>query len=260
MIDETKINLDLGNKKFGSGKIGSGKKIFATKKVNKSYAIIIGIVAIFILMVVYIFNLEDTTQQQTASNSKTVAKTENQFDMKKIEAVSEDTKAATPPPPPPPANDFANQFDMNKIEQAHQEALKKEQSLNQVQTQAQEEVKPDTRVQELVENSILNENIDLKNQIEKLKKDIRDLKGAKSFENSPKAQEKKEEPINEVVNSDEMKKYLNSIKDSITLKGDKFFFDGINYYIGDSIKTYKIKDIQKNSIRFCDDWCYSLIY
>ena len=108
---------------------------------------------------------------------------------------------------------------------------------------------------------IEDENLDLKNQIEKLKKEIRDLKAQSSLNKSdtPKSNNENEVDKNK-ISSDDMKNYLNSIKGNIKLRGDNFNFDGRNYYIGDKIKNYQIRDIQKSSIRFCDDWCYTLIF
>ena len=253
MIDETKINLDLGNKKFGSGKTGSGKKIFATKKVNKSYVVVLGIVALFVLMVIYIFNLEDTTKinDDVNSNNKEVV---NQFDMSKIEAAQTNTQAL--PTPIPQSN--VNQFDMSKIEAAQNTELAK---VEQAQAEIMQKVEVENSFKAADLKIIEDENLDLKNQIEKLKKEIRDLKAQSSLNKSdtPKSNNENEVDKNK-ISSDDMKNYLNSIKGNIKLRGDNFNFDGKNYYIGDKIKTYQIRDIQKSSIRFCDDWCYTLIF
>ena len=252
MIDETKINLDLGNKKFGSGKTGSGKKIFATKKVNKSYVVVLGIVALFVLMVIYIFNLEDTTKiNDVNSNNKEVV---NQFDMSKIEAAQTNTQAL--PTPIPQSN--VNQFDMSKIEAAQNTELAK---VEQAQAEIMQKVEVENSFKAADLKIIEDENLDLKNQIEKLKKEIRDLKAQSSLNKSdtPKSNNENEVDKNK-ISSDDMKNYLNSIKGNIKLRGDNFNFDGKNYYIGDKIKTYQIRDIQKSSIRFCDDWCYTLIF
>ena len=252
MIDETKINLDLGNKKFGSGKTGSGKKIFATKKVNKSYVVVLGIVALFVLMVIYIFNLEDTTKiNDVNSNNKEVV---NQFDMSKIEAAQTNTQAL--PTPIPQSN--VNQFDMSKIEAAQNTELAK---VEQAQAEIMQKVEAENSFKAADLKIIEDENLDLKNQIEKLKKEIRDLKAQSSLNKSdtPKSNNENEVDKNK-ISSDDMKNYLNSIKGNIKLRGDNFNFDGKNYYIGDKIKTYQIRDIQKSSIRFCDDWCYTLIF
>lgn len=220
MIDETKINIDFGKKS------SSSKKMFSTpKKVNKSYVVVGGIVTLFVLMVIYIFNLEDTTKiNDVNSNNKEVV---NQFDMSKIEA--------------------AQNTELAKVEQAQAEIMQKV------------EVENSFKAADL--KIIEDENLDLKNQIEKLKKEIRDLKAQSSLNKSdtPKSNNENEVDKNK-ISSDDMKNYLNSIKGNIKLRGDNFNFDGKNYYIGDKIKTYQIRDIQKSSIRFCDDWCYTLIF
>ena len=230
MIDETKINLDLGNKKFGSGKIGSGKKIFATKKVNKSYVVVGGIVTLFVLMVIYIFNLEDTTKikDETAQTS-TQTQAINQFDMSKIEA--------------------AQNTELEKVEQAQADILKRDEVSN--------------SFKEADLKALEDEKNELKNEVEKLKREIRDLKTQNSINktgNNGETLKSKNENDTNKISSDDMKTYLSSIKNSIKLRGDNFNFDGRNYYIGDKIKSYQVRDIQKNSIRFCDDWCYTLIF
>ena len=224
MIDETKINIDFGKKS------SSSKKMFSTpKKVNKSYVVVGGIVTLFVLMVIYIFNLEDTTKiNDVNSNNKEVV---NQFDMSKIEA--------------------AQNTELAKVEQAQAEIMQK--------------VEAENSFKEADLKIIEDENLDLKNQIEKLKKEIRDLKAQSSLNktinnsDTPKSNNENEIDKNK-ISSDDMKNYLNSIKGNIKLRGDNFNFDGRNYYIGDKIKNYQIRDIQKSSIRFCDDWCYTLIF
>ena len=224
MIDETKINIDFGKKS------SSSKKMFSTpKKVNKSYVVVGGIVTLFVLMVIYIFNLEDTTKiNDVNSNNKEVV---NQFDMSKIEA--------------------AQNTELAKVEQAQAEIMQK--------------VEAENSFKEADLKIIEDENLDLKNQIEKLKKEIRDLKAKSSLNktinnsDTPKSNNENEIDKNK-ISSDDMKNYLNSIKGNIKLRGDNFNFDGRNYYIGDKIKNYQIRDIQKSSIRFCDDWCYTLIF
>ena len=140
MIDETKINIDFGKKS------SSSKKMFSTpKKVNKSYVVVGGIVTLFVLMVIYIFNLEDTTKiNDVNSNNKEVV---NQFDMSKIEA--------------------AQNTELAKVEQAQAEIMQK--------------VEAENSFKEADLKIIEDENLDLKNQIEKLKKEIRDLKAQSSL-------------------------------------------------------------------------------
>lgn len=224
MIDETKINLDLGNKKFGSGKTGSGKKIFATKKVNKSYVVVFGTIAIFILMIIYIFNLESEDE----INNKIASQ-----------------------------NQVENQFDMSKIEAENQK------SLNSSEPQKIDEVKEAREYATNIDddNLVVAENINLKNQIEFLKQEIRDLKTQitnKNAKNNYTQKDKSEDDTNKAT--DDMKDYLTSIKSNIKINTDSFHFEGKNFYIGDKIKTYQIRDIKKNSIRFCDQWCYTLIF
>ncbi len=247
MIDETKINIDFGKKS------SSSKKMFSTpKKVNKSYVVVGGIVTLFVLMVIYIFNLEDTTKiNDVNSNNKEVV---NQFDMSKIEAAQTNTQAL--PTPIPQSN--VNQFDMSKIEAAQNTELAK---VEQAQAEIMQKVEVENSFKAADLKIIEDENLDLKNQIEKLKKEIRDLKAQSSLNKSdtPKSNNENEVDKNK-ISSDDMKNYLNSIKGNIKLRGDNFNFDGKNYYIGDKIKTYQIRDIQKSSIRFCDDWCYTLIF
>ena len=247
MIDETKINIDFGKKS------SSSKKMFSTpKKVNKSYVVVGGIVTLFVLMVIYIFNLEDTTKiNDVNSNNKEVV---NQFDMSKIEAAQTNTQAL--PTPIPQSN--VNQFDMSKIEAAQNTELAK---VEQAQAEIMQKVEAENSFKEADLKIIEDENLDLKNQIEKLKKEIRDLKAQSSLNKSdtPKSNNENEVDKNK-ISSDDMKNYLNSIKGNIKLRGDNFNFDGRNYYIGDKIKNYQIRDIQKSSIRFCDDWCYTLIF
>ncbi len=251
MIDETKINIDFGKKS------SSSKKMFSTpKKVNKSYVVVGGIVTLFVLMVIYIFNLEDTTKiNDVNSNNKEVV---NQFDMSKIEAAQTNTQAL--PTPIPQSN--VNQFDMSKIEAAQNTELAK---VEQAQAEIMQKVEVENSFKAADLKIIEDENLDLKNQIEKLKKEIRDLKAQSSLNktinnsDTPKSNNENEIDKNK-ISSDDMKNYLNSIKGNIKLRGDNFNFDGRNYYIGDKIKNYQIRDIQKSSIRFCDDWCYTLIF
>ncbi len=246
MIDETKINIDFGKKK------NSSKKMFTPKKLNKSYVVVAGIITLFVLMVIYIFNLEDTTKiNDVNSNNKEVV---NQFDMSKIEAAQTNTQAL--PTPIPQSN--VNQFDMSKIEAAQNTELAK---VEQAQAEIMQKVEVENSFKAADLKIIEDENLDLKNQIEKLKKEIRDLKAQSSLNKSdtPKSNNENEVDKNK-ISSDDMKNYLNSIKGNIKLRGDNFNFDGKNYYIGDKIKTYQIRDIQKSSIRFCDDWCYTLIF
>jgi len=227
-FEYTKI-IGLENIDFGK-KSSSSKKMFSTpKKVNKSYVVVGGIVTLFVLMVIYIFNLEDTTKiNDVNSNNKEVV---NQFDMSKIEA--------------------AQNTELAKVEQAQAEIMQK--------------VEAENSFKEADLKIIEDENLDLKNQIEKLKKEIRDLKAQSSLNktinnsDTPKSNNENEIDKNK-ISSDDMKNYLNSIKGNIKLRGDNFNFDGRNYYIGDKIKNYQIRDIQKSSIRFCDDWCYTLIF
>ncbi len=226
MIDETKINIDFGKKS------SSSKKMFSTpKKVNKSYVVVGGIVTLFVLMVIYIFNLEDTTKikDETAQTS-TQTQAINQFDMSKIEAAQNNTELA-------------------KIEQAQADILKRDEVSN--------------SFKEADLKALEDEKNELKNEVEKLKREIRDLKTQNSINktgNNGETLKSKNENDTNKISSDDMKTYLSSIKNSIKLRGDNFNFDGRNYYIGDKIKSYQVRDIQKNSIRFCDDWCYTLIF
>lgn len=245
MIDEKKINIDFGNKK------NSNKKMFIPKKLNKSYVVVLGIVTLFILMVIYIFNLEDTTKNNSDVNNK--SEVTNQFDMRKIEAVQTNTQAL-----PTPIQQFQqsneNQFDMRKIEAAQNTELAKVEKA-QAEILKRDETENSLKVADL--KALEDENIELKNEIENLKNEIIDLKAQKSLS--------KTKTINTIDTNkinDDMESYLTSIKKNIKRRGDNFNFEQKNYYIGDKLKTYQVRDIQKNKIRFCndDDLCYTLIF
>ena len=167
-----------------------------------------------------------------------------------------------------------SQFDTNKINQIEaqkeksilikevREDIKKEQEENK-----QNVSQFDTNKINQIENKqtdnfkeIKNDNLEvleLKNKIDELEKEIRYLKYS---QNKPQAQElHQDKKDQEQIIKDEMKKYLKSINNSITIRDNYFSYDDKNYYIGDVLNNYKVKDIRKNDIRFCNsNWCYTL--
>jgi DNA repair exonuclease SbcCD ATPase subunit len=226
-IDETKIdNTPVKKEK---------------KPLDKNIIILISLVVGFLLVIAFIFNLEDDNQVQIKEQPKQEmninAVKENQTKDKKqlrpdlIDVVSD-------------KKDYGEtQFDTNKIQEL-------------------EAVKPDIKNDSLENPNLKTEIDELKKRIAELEKENLYLKYSQDkLQNKSQAQElhQEQKKDQEQTIKDEMKKYLTSIKKSINIKDNYFSFDGKNYYIGDNLKNYKIKDIRKNHIRFCNsNWCYTL--
>lgn len=245
--------IDLTNK-IDSSQISmpvKEKKQKQKKPVDKnSIAILVGIVVIFILVIVYIFNIGNKVEEPTIKAPVPVKKeqlnpvVENQMDIEKIEAVVSSLQEQEEKNPV-----VENQMDMEKVSELAS-ADEDEYSI------------PVQNISD--ENSHLDlvaENRMLKSQISILEAELRAIKVNNAFSNSEK---KSNETSNSNKLSDEprMKKFINSVKERMIIKDGYFVLDDRNYYIGDMIDgLYEVRDIRKNSVRFCDvDWCYSVLF
>jgi len=103
------------------------------------------------------------------------------------------------------------------------------------------------------------EILKLKKQISSFKNSIKELE-----EKNKVLQQKSNKSINltnkeETTNRDKMKDYLIGLKDNIKMEDNYFRLNGKNYYIGDEVNSYIVRDIRFNDIRFCGKkWCYTL--
>lgn len=207
--------------KIDEDKIVNNKPIKKGFKVDKTIIIGIAVIAAFILLILYIFNLDDTDTKAKIQEPK---KELHQEQQKPI-----------------------NQFDTSKIKQIQETQAVQEQ--NQTQAVNESPVNLDNQVIESLRKTIKEQEL----QIKTLKAENQILKTA-----FPKKDVSAQaEP--EQNTKDDMKKTLLNLKRDITLKNNFFSFMNKNYYIGDKLNGYKIKDITKNDIRFCNsDWCYTL--
>jgi len=240
-------NIDLG--------INNKSK---NKKLSKQTVLLIGVVVLFILTIVFVFNLEDKTKINDVNsvNNNSTKMNDNQIDTNKINAIAafkEAAKTSSVEQTKPPLQvqtqeqEQSNQIDTNKINAAENQIIN---------TQAQEQEQYPT----LAETDFLvEENRALKMRIDNLEKENQNLRMQKiNTKNQVKNEDKNSKNEDKNIQN-EMKTYLNSIKSEIRLKGSNFHFAGKNYYVGDKINGYEIRDIQKNNIRTCNqDWCYTL--
>lgn len=228
------------------------------KKLDKSVVIVISTIVMFFLVIVYIFNLEDPATQTTVNDNSKINEV-SQFDVKKISEAQNSQVVATPPPLTPEntnlENKEENQFDFNKISSLQQDEISNQ---NISETQDVKYPKDDF-------NSILLENNDLKEKVERLEREIRELKYShrnitdKTNINTNKTIDEKVSNSETTV-TDSMKDYLTGVKNDIQIKGDYFHLQGKNYYLGDKLNGYDVREIKKSSIRFCSNWCYTLIF
>lgn len=229
-------NIDLG--------INNKSK---NKKLSKQTVLLIGVVVLFILTIVFVFNLEDETKINDVNNANnsTIKNNEvSKFDTNKINAVATAEQIKTPLPIQTQEQEQNSKFDMNKINAAQNQA-------NNVQAEENQNIKV---LEEF--NSTLEENQDLKARIEFLERENQNLRMQKTEKNQSNQSKDEDKNI-----QNEMKIYLNKIKSEIRVNGHSFHFAGKNYYVGDKIDNYEIRDIQKSNIRTCNkDWCYTLFF
>lgn len=231
-------NIDLG--------INNKSK---NKKLSKQTVLLIGVVVLFILTIVFVFNLEDETKINDVNNANnsTIKNNEvSKFDTNKINAVATAEQIKTPLPiqTQEQEQEQNSKFDMDKINAAQNQA-------NSVQAEENQNIKV---LEEF--NSTLEENQDLKARIEFLERENQNLRMQKTEKNQSNQSKDEDKNI-----QNEMKIYLNKIKSEIKVNGHSFHFAGKNYYVGDKIDNYEIRDIQKSNIRTCNkDWCYTLFF
>jgi uncharacterized small protein (DUF1192 family) len=210
------------------------------KPLDKNVILLVSLVVIFFLAIAFIFNLEDDTQVQMKEENK---QNISQFDTNKINQIKEQKEKAT--------------LIKEVREDIKKEREENKQNISQFDTNKIEEIenKQTDKEQEIKNDNL--EVLELKNKIAELEKEIRYLKYS---QNKPQAQElHQDKKDQEQIIKDEMKKYLKSINNFITIRDYYFSYDGKNYYIGDVLNNYKVKDIRKNDIRFCNsNWCYTL--
>lgn len=213
------------------------------KKMNKSSVMVISFIAIFILIILFIFNLEEPNNQNSIDNSN--FNEVSQFDMAKINNVQSNSVEVQQQEENQNFLLQNNGFDTNKINSFQNE---------------QEEVHQQVDMSNFQEyKKILLEYEELKAKNEELERELRELRFS-SANNPDKKISNSEEKSNISTSGNEMKDYLTTIKNEIQIKNDYFHFDGKNYYTGDKLNSYEIRDIKKNSIRFCSSWCYTLIF
>ena len=211
------------------------------KTLDKNVILLVSLIVVFFLVMAFIFNLEDDTQVQMQEENK---QNISQFDTNKIEQIKEQEEKAT--------------LIKEVREDIKKEQEEKKQTISQFDTNKIAELESkqidDTQVQIKNDNLVV---LDLKNKIAELEKEIRYLKYS---QNKPQAQELHLDKKDQEQNiKDEMKKYLKGINKLINIRDSYFSYDGKNYYIGDVLNNYKIRDIRKNDIRFCNsNWCYTL--
>ncbi len=230
------------------------------KKLDKSVVIVISTIVMFFLVIVYIFNLEDPATQNTVNDNSKINEV-SQFDVKKISEAQNNQVVATPPPLTPEntnlENKEENQFDFNKISSLQQDEITNP-NLSEIQ-----DIKYSKEITDF--NSLNSENDELKQKVERLEREIRELKYShrnitdKTNINTNKTIDEKSSNSETTV-TDTMKEYLTGVKNDIQIKGDYFHLQGKNYYLGDKLNGYDVREIKKSSIRFCSNWCYTLIF
>ncbi len=227
------------------------------KKIDKSIVIVVSVVLMFFLVIVYIFNLEDPTSQTIDDNSK--ISEVSQFDVSKINE-AQNNKVLAPPPLTAEntnlENQEQNQFDFNKIN-----SLQHDESSNQNLSETQN-IKKEIDDLSTFSPTFDAENDELKQKVERLEREIIELKYSNRNINTDKAAKTIDIKVSnsETTVTDIMKDYLTGVKNDIQIKGDYFHLQGKNYYVGDKLNGYDVREIKKSSVRFCSNWCYTLIF
>lgn len=216
-------------------------------KMNKSSVMVISFILIFVLIIIYILNLEEQKQDV---NENVEFNEVSQFDMSKINNINENSQQQLSENKIE-MQQYNSEFDMSKINSLIQQKQVEQEQTELIETTI------DNRLNDY--QKIIKENEDLKAKNEELEREIRELRFT-SANIGKKQVEKTENKENKDGSGNEMKDYLKNIKNEIQIKNDYFHFDGRNYYIGDKLNGYEVRDIKQNSIRFCSDWCYTLIY